>query len=158
MSIRTVHIFAAVLLLASCAPTHSVTEEEYLRNLSIQTSVNQADPTEFVVSVDTGVQDPELWERYRVSLITSEGEHSLGEVTSILGAGGIARRVPVDSVPGVDLSQLNVQVEYAVYRGEPTDGEMLFSGTIGIEAEHSLGGPQRDEPDNSGESPASSGE
>jgi hypothetical protein len=158
MSIRIKHLCAGILLLAGCGPAHSVTEEEYLRNLSIQTSVNQADAAEFTVSVDTGVQDPELWERIRVSLITSEGEHSLVEATSILGAGGTAIRVPVDSVPGVDLSRLNVQVEYAVYRGEPTDGEMLFSGTVGIEAEHSLDGPQSDEPENSGESQASSGE
>jgi hypothetical protein len=141
MNIRIKHLCAGILLLAGCAPAHSVTEEEYLRNLSIRTSVNQADPTEFVVSVDTDVQDPELWERIRVSLITSEGEHSLVESTSMLGAGGTARRVPVDSVPGLDLSRLNVQVEYAVFRGEPSQGALQFSGTVGIESEHSLEGP-----------------
>lgn len=125
-------------MLAGCAPVSSISEDEFVRELSIRPSLTQGDAPEVTITVNSGVSDPDLREQFRTTLISADSEQFLGEQTSILGATEHVVQVPADSVPDMDLTAVTIQVEYAVYRGDPPEGELLFSGTVGIEDwEHS---------------------
>jgi len=134
-SIPRIVLWGLILFLTGCDAPINFSEDDFLTELSIRPRI---DNQELIVTVAAELDQPDLWVKYDLFVITKSGQKtSLLTTETQLKSTADTHRFALEDLPDFDRGTLPVGIYYIVFRGKPDEGRQLFCGTVSVESDPS---------------------
>lgn len=131
LSIPRIILWGLILFVTGCDAPINFSKDDFLAELSIRRRI---DDQELVVTVAADVDQPDLWVKYDLFVITKSGQQrSLLTNETQLKSAANTHRFALEDLSEIDRDKLPVGIYYIVFRGQPDEGWQLFCGTVSVE-------------------------
>lgn len=131
LSIPRIILWGLILFVTGCDAPINFSKDDFLAELSIRRRI---DDQELVVTVAADVDQPDLWVKYDLFVITKSGQQrSLLTNETQLKSAANTHRFALEDLSEIDRDKLPVGIYYIVFRGQPDEGRQLFCGTVSVE-------------------------
>lgn len=133
LSIPRMILWGLILFVTGCDAPINFSKDDFLAELSIRRRI---DDQELVVTVAADVDQPDLWVKYDLFVITKSGQQrSLLTNETQLKSAANTHRFALEDLSEIDRDKLPVGIYYIAFRGQPDEGRQLFCGTVSVETD-----------------------